>query len=277
VDVVGGDFGRSLIKVYTGTKYIHLPAFVGEWREMNLVSTNGKMNYEVEFEGEMFFTGKLAQNESEFSRQMLTEDKANADTKLLALVALHQTGFTDIDLVTGLPISIHDADHKRSLQKLLLGTNDITVNGVTKTITVHRVRIGVEGGGAFWSNPKDGLVRIIDGGSKTINYISLRDRKYIDKDSGTLPFGFDTTKSANLQQMANRIAGELGKKWNSTDKVYTVGGQAENLAYYLQDYYPSISVLYPEGTIFKANEEIDLNLFANAIGYYNMGVTVTDG
>lgn len=275
--VVGGDFGRRGIKVFTGSKFIYFPAVVGEWRKMNLVNRGEKQDFSVEYNGEKFFVGVLAENESEFSRQMLTEDKVNEDTKLLALVALHQTGLSDIDLVTGVPINMHHKEQKENLSKLLLGTHDITVNGVFRSFTVQRVRVSVEGGGAFWSNPKDGLVRILDGGSKTINYITLKDRKFIDRDSGTLTFGFDTNKSADIKQMSNRIAGELGTKWSVTDAVFTVGGKAKTLATYLKDFYPAITTLQQEETYKENGMEIDLNLFANAIGYYNMGSVINNG
>lgn len=274
MQVVGLDLGRRNIKLYTGSKYISFPAVVGEAREMRLLNNFGVKAFKGVYTGVEFFAGVLAENESEFARQMLVENKATEDALLLALIALHQSGLTEFDIVTGLPVNTHTQENKDALTHLLLGNHEITVNGVTKKLNIHRVRVAVEGGGAFWSNPKDGLVRIVDGGSKTINYITLNNRKYVDKDSGTLPFGFDTNKSADYTQMTNRIAGELGKKWSENDDVYTVGGEASFLAETLKPYFPKISALQGKKSVISGGEVIDFNLFANAIGYYNIGRSV---
>ena len=271
--IVGLDLGRRNVKIYTGDKYILVPSIVGEWRERKLRTNYGKGSFECTFRGEKYFVGVLAEKESEFARQMLVENKATPDALILALVGLHQTGLTDFDIVTGLPVNIHDSTNKASLMNLLRGVHKIEVNGVSRDIIIPRVRVSVEGGGAFWSNPRNGLVHIIDGGSKTINYITMNDRVYVDRLSGTIPFGFDTNKSVNPQQLANRIAGELGKVWSGNAPVYTVGGQADSLAEYLKPYFYNIEP-YVQEDIMCNDEVIDANLFANARGYYNIGATV---
>jgi plasmid segregation protein ParM len=101
-------------------------------------------------------------------------------------------------------------------------------------------------------------VRVIDAGSRTVNYVTLKDKRYVDRDSGTLPFGFGTTISGDLRQMAARIAGELGRKWRETDAVLVAGGRAEELAKELKQYFPQ-------------TETFTNPLFANAIGYYRIG------
>ncbi len=276
MNVVGLDLGRRGIKVYTGLNFLSFPAVVGEWRKLKVASPSdyGEGAYEGVFREDRFFAGVLAEQESEFARQMLIDDKAHPDSLLLALIALHQTGMSEFDVVTGLPVVIHDEVNKQNLINLLQGTHEIEVNGVRKTLSIKRVRVAVEGGAAFWSKPKEGLVRIIDGGSKTINYITMNNQRYVDKDSGTLPFGFDTNKSVNHRQMVTRIAGELGKKWGSQDRVYTVGGEAEVIAKYLRPYFPNTKVLHEEPHIEEGNKFIDLNKFANALGYYNIGSNV---
>jgi plasmid segregation protein ParM len=274
MDVVGLDLGRSGIKLYTGHKYISFPAIVGEWRDIKLSNTIGTKGFDGCFNGEKFFAGVLAQDESEFRRQMLVESKATPDALLLALISLHQTSMTDFDVVTGVPFNLHDTINKAALTNLLLGRWELEVNQVKRFINIIRVRVAVEGGAAFWSNPRDGIIRIVDGGSKTINYITMKNKKYVDRDSGTMPFGFDTNKSSNDQQMVISIAGELGKKWDQNDIVQTIGGKAESLAEYLRPYFPKAQIMHEKKKIISNNEEIDQNLFANAVGYYNIGRTV---
>ena len=256
--IVGLDIGRSSVKVYTAEKMDQFPSYIGEWRKRKL-ATEQKDDIEVEFQGEKYFAGALAQNESEFARSMMTEEKAHADTLLLALIALHRVT-TEANIITGLPVYMHDQERKNALKQLLRGNGrwDITVNGVKKTISIPRIEVAVEGGAAFWSSPRDGLVRVIDAGSRTVNYVTLKDKRYVDRDSGTLPFGFGTTISGDLRQMAARIAGELGRKWRETDAVMVCGGRAEELAQELKLY-------------FTGAECFTNPLFANAIGYYRIG------
>ncbi|QOY37999.1 ParM/StbA family protein [Anaerobacillus isosaccharinicus] len=102
------------------------------------------------------------------------------------------------------------------------------------------------------------MIRVVDGGSKTINYVTLKNRRYVDRESGTLDFGFETNKSTNDKQLVARIAGELGKKWEVEDVIWTVGGKASVLADYLQPYFENVAPM-PNA------------LYANAMGYYKMG------
>jgi len=110
---------------------------------------------------------------------------------------------------------------------MLLGSHDLTLNGVKKTIKINRVEVAAEGGAAFWSNSQTVLVRIIDAGSATINCASLVDGKYIDKDSFTINFGCNTTKSNDLYAMVRGIVAQTSKKWSPSDTVLVMGGAAE--------------------------------------------------
>lgn len=273
MQVVGLDLGRHNTKVYTGDKYISFPSVVGEWRDLKLINNYGPKAFDVTYEDGKYFVGTLAENESEFARQMLIEDKATTDALILALVGLHKTNHSVFDVVTGLPVHLHTPEHKRALMTLLEGEHIVTVNNERKKLIIKRARVSVEGGGGFWSKAKDGSIRIIDGGSKTINYITLNNKRYVDRESGTLNFGFDTNKSNDKKQLAKRIAGELGRKWNQHDEIYVIGGEAAFLVEALRPYFPLIQVLHTNNVL-QNGEIVDLNLFANAIGYYNIGLNV---
>ncbi|WNF36385.1 ParM/StbA family protein [Bacillaceae bacterium IKA-2] len=256
--IVGLDIGRSSVKLFDGINVLNFPSIVGEWRDRNLKSSFSKNDLEVEFQGEQYFVGALAENESEFSRSMMTDNKCHDDTLILALTALHQANISACRVVTGLPIKSHDAVNKARLKSLLQGRHEIAVNGECKDIIIKSVDVAAEGGAAFWSDPRPGKVRLIDGGSKTINFVTMKDKKYVDRDSGTLDFGFETNKSVNDKQLIARIAGELGKKWSSNDTILTSGGKADVLADHLQVYFSNVSPIRDA-------------LYANAIGYHNIG------
>lgn len=272
-NVIGLDIGRSGVKAYAGTKQLTFPSIVGEANERKLVTDYGDQGYEVSFEGTRRFIGTLAQMESSRWRYMMVDEKATRDALTLALTALHQAGFQDYIVVTGLPVEQHVDENKRKFRDLLLGNRsgvwDVTVNGVRRVFRIEDVKIAVEGGAAFWSDPRDGLVRLIDAGSKTVNYITMQDRRYIYLKSGSLPFGFQTErrtrdgrKSVDIVEFADQVAGELGAvDWRSDDTVLVAGGRAKELSEALRTYFP------------KA-EPLPNALFANAIGYYRAGKAV---
>lgn len=257
IESIGIDIGRNGVKTYDGNRTLFIPSVVGEWRERRLASRRDD-DIEVVFEGERYFIGNLALNESEFPRYMMTDNKAHGDTLILALTAVHLAGLTNLNVTTGLPVEFHTPLAKSSMRDLLRGKWDIEVNGEKRTIRIMDVKVAVEGGGAFWSAPTDGLVRIIDAGSKTVNYVTMQNKRYVDRESGTLPFGFNTNKTENPRQMAARIAGELGKKWVASDEVFICGGRAQILAELLRPY-------------FTTARPINSPLYANAIGFYRVG------
>ncbi|MDP5275790.1 ParM/StbA family protein [Chengkuizengella axinellae] len=260
--IIGLDLGRSYVKAYTGSKIFHFPSIIGEWRDRRLLTDYGENAIECYFNDEKFFVGTLAQNESEFYRSMMTDNKSHTDARLLALISIHRAALSDnILVVTGLPVAQHNDTNKKKLQELLVGYWEIEVNGIERNFHISDVKVAVEGGAAFWSSPKDGLIRVVDGGSKTINYVTMINRRYVDRESGSLPFGFGTNKSGNNKELANRIAGEVSKKWGDLDEVWVVGGKARELTALLQPYFPNAKPMQNP-------------LYANAIGYYRIGKTV---
>lgn len=259
--VVSVDCGRSGVKVVTAAKYFSFPSYIGEWRERRLVSDHGD-SIEMEYQSERYFVGTLAKYESEFARSMMTDSKAHEDTLLLILTALHLAGaIGDVKVITGVPVVQHTDEEKRRLKALLQGLHRVKVNRQEREINIVRVEVAIEGGAAFWANPMLGTVRILDAGSKTINYVTMQDKRYIDRESGTLPFGFDTNKSNDTKQICNRIVGEVSKKWRADDKLLLVGGKAKELHQYLSPY-------------FKNLELAPNYLFANARGFYKIGAAL---
>jgi plasmid segregation protein ParM len=255
------DCGRSSLKLVSATKMFHFPAYIGEWRERRLKNVY-RDDIELEYEGERYFVGALAKNESEFVRSMMTDSKAHEDTLLLVVTALHKAGAEgSVKVMTGLPVDQHTEEEKQKLKNLLIGDHLVKVNGVEREIHIARVEVAIEGGAAFWSNPLPGKIRILDAGSKTVNYLTMQNKRYIDRESGTLPFGFDTNKTNDIKQISNRIAGEVSKKWKSDDKVLLVGGKAKELQHYMSQYFNDMEVA-PN------------HLYANAKGFYKIGAAL---
>jgi plasmid segregation protein ParM len=259
--IFGIDCGRSSVKVVSASKVFYFPSCIGEWRERRLISDHGE-SIELEYAGEKYFVGNLAKYESEFARSMMTDSKAHEDTLLLILTALHKAGAVgNVKVITGVPVDQHTEEEKRRLKSLITGSHRVKVNNQERDINIERVEVAIEGGSAFWSHPLPGTVRIIDAGSKTVNYVTMQDKRYVDRESGTLQFGFDTNKTNDIKQISNRIAGEVSKKWRSSDKVLLVGGKAGELQQYMNQY-------------FKDMEVVPNHLYANAKGFYKIGTAL---
>lgn len=258
--IIGLDCGRSSVKVVGANQFFSFPSLLGEWRERRLANSHGN-DLEVEYKGVRYFAGDLAKYESEFARSMMTETKAHDDTLLLMLIAIAKTGLNRVKVVTGVPVNQHKESEKGAIRKMLMGKHSLNLNGRYHEVSVERVEVAVEGGAAFWVKPSSGKVRILDAGAKTVNYVTIWDKRYIDMDSGTLSFGLETNKSNDLRQIVNRIVGEVAKKWEQGDKVLLTGGKAKEMHYHFSEYFPN-------------SEVMDNSLYANAKGYYALGVSL---
>lgn len=265
--IVGIDAGNYQVKVVHQTGVDIFPSDLGEYRERRLEQVFSKNDMVVEYEGKKYFAGTLAKYESEFNARMMGESKAHLDCKLRVLIALHRVEGSGLyRIIVGQPINAHTKEEKELIKNSLKGFHTIVVNGRSRTFMIERVEVAAEGGSAFWSAPESGLVRIIDIGSGTVNFATLHDRRYIDKDSFSLMLGSDTTKTQDYQALARAIAAQAGKKWGKSDAVRVGGGVAESILPYIQEYFPRANLLRP-----YLNGRALSPVFANAAGFYKIG------
>jgi plasmid segregation protein ParM len=152
---------------------------------------------------------------------------------------------------------------------MIKGWHTITVNGVEKSFHIRNIEVAAEGVSSYWSNPTNGLVRILDVGSGTVNYSSIIEGRFLDKDSGTLPFGVNTNKTDNLQALSRGIATHVLKKWSPQEKTFIVGGIAEQILPHLKGYFSNIDVLRP-----IYNQQFVNPIYANAVAFYIVGVNI---
>lgn len=269
--IVGIDAGNHRVKVCGPHGLDCFSSTIGEFRDLKIKNAHGRDDMVYEYMGRKGFAGSLADFESEFGGSIMGDSKAHDDAKLRILIALHRYSQTSnqFQLVVGQPIAKHTEEEKQRIKKMLLGTHEITVNDKKKFILISNVEVAAEGGAAFWSKPKGGLIRIIDVGSGTVNCASLLDKRYVDKDSFTLRFGMNTVVSSDLGELARGIATNTSKKWRKTDRGYLMGGAATELIDYIKQYYPNIEVLSP---IYEQVEQ--KAIFANAIGFYKIGCAI---
>lgn len=268
-EIVGIDGGNNEVKVVGEKNTFKFYSNIGEYRELRLESTFvDKMVFD--YKGRKWFGGDLARRESEWLGSMSGDSKAHEELLIRVLLALHRySDETSFRIVVGQPISKHLPRYKDAIKSLLIGTHEFTLNDVTKQITVEQCAVVAEGAGAFWSNPKRGLIRIIDVGSATVNCVSIQDGEYIDKDSFTIKGGVDS-ESSDLFSIARSVSMKALKKWARKDNVYVAGGCAEQMIEPFQYHFTNVRVLNPqiktEGGISQLHP-----VFANAMGFYNVG------
>lgn len=272
---LGIDAGNFKVKICGELGLMDFISAIGEARQINLQQIHGQDDMYFEYQGETGFAGSLALYESEFGGSLMGDSKAHTDTKLRVLIGIHRyvTMYSieekEFDIVVGQPISKHNIDEKTKIKEMLKGWHTIVVNGVEKSFHIRNVECAAEGVSSFWSNPSSGLVRILDIGSGTVNYSTVYESKFIDKDSGTLPFGVNTNKTNNLQALSRGIATHTLKKWNSQDKTFVVGGIAETILPHLKGYFANVEILRP-----IYNQQFANPIYANAIAFYIVAVNI---
>jgi plasmid segregation protein ParM len=262
--IIAVDCGRSYVKVMTEEKTFLFPSKVSGWRKRNYrQEVDGDI--ELQYRGRKWFVGQLAEREGEFTRQAMQDTKAVEETLLLTLTAIHLAGGKgNVTLVTGLPIVNFTEEEKYAVKRLLQGHHHVEVNGQWKQFHIDRVYTTIEGGSAFFAEPRMGLVRIIDFGAKTTNYATFKDRVFIDRESGTIPIGWETAKESNVREMADLIASSVSKKWGADDVVLLVGGMAKKMEPHIQEHFRcALAVKYPQT--------------ANVRGYFAVGKAMIEG
>lgn len=271
--IVGIDAGGYKTKVMGPQGVISFYSHLGEARELKLKSTFGPDDMIVEYAGRKLFAGSLALHESEFGGSILGTTKAHDDAMLRVLIALFRYGpENNYTIVVGQPIDQHTTSEKTKIQSMLKGTHNITINNMERKIAVHRVEVAAEGAAAIWAaTPPGGLIRVVDVGSGTVNCGTVRDKRYVDKDSFTIPYGMNSTKSRDLEAMTDGIARNTLQKWESRDPVYLVGGGAESIFQHMRKYFPLSQVLYPIIRVRSGVKTLH-PAYANCVAYYNLAV-----
>lgn len=260
--VMGIDAGNHETKVCVNGEVYSFLSNIGEYRERKLRDSFGRDDIEWEYNGEKGFAGTLAKFESEFGGTIKGKSKANSDAILRVLIAIHRYGNKRVKIVIGQPIDSHDEEEKAKLKDKLKGEHILTINNETKKLIIERVEIAPEGPSSILSNPKQGLIRIIDIGSGTINFGTLYDLRRIDKDSFTEKIGMETTKSKDLNEMSKLIYRIISGTWESNDEIFLTGGGAEKLYPYLSNLLSNCKVLKP-----RIGNKLYQVKYGNAIGF----------
>jgi plasmid segregation protein ParM len=279
--ILGIDAGNYYTKIAGHYGVLKMYSDLGEWRERNLKNKHGEDDIEYEYKGKKGFAGTLAKYESEFSGSIMGSSKAHHDTLIRVLLAIckyiqhYNIHAKHFKIVVGQPINTHTPEEKQQIIEMLQDKHDIKFNNHHFSFYIESVKVAAEGVSAFWSYPLDGLVRIIDIGSGTINCATVFDKRYIDKDSFTIEFGMNTNKNNNMEYLARAISTHTLKKWGKKDRVFVVGGSSEKAIDEIKKYHPLAEVLHPHlngYTLSKVHP-----VYANAVAFYHIGEVMFNG
>lgn len=263
--IIGIDAGNYETKVCTSEGINSFPSDIGEYRDRKLIETFSKDDIVWEYKGTKGFGGTLAKFESEFNGTIKGKTKAHSEAILRVLIAIHMYGKENNSIIIGQPIETHEENEKNKIKQALKGSHTIKVNEVEKTFLIDKVEVAPEGASAILSNPVKGLVRVIDIGSGTTNFATLRSLKRIDKSSFTEQIGMEIMRNKSAEEMAKGIYKILSATWNSNDEIYLTGGGAEKVFPYLSEYLSKLKILKPriENSFFNTK-------YSNVIGFYRI-------
>lgn len=248
------------------------------WFERDVEETFGDDDTEFEIDGRKGFAGSIAMEEDEFGGgSMFGDTKAHDDTKIRVLLAVNRyvkkycPHVNTLKIIVGQPIATHKDTEKKKIKDMLLYGHDYIVNGERVSYYIEEVEVATEGGGAFWSRPEVGLVRLLDIGSGTVNAITIKDKKIINNSSSTFNFGAETIRNkSDMAGMARGIIQNTTKlKWHKDDFILVCGGIADRVTMHLKSHFKNIEVLNPQ---FQNQNGFTVAhpVYANAIGFYNI-------
>lgn len=262
MEIISVDCGRSGVKAVSESERIYFRSALGTWRQLRNERELGVDEFVVRYKTEKYFVGRVAVEECDDGAQMMTAYKAHTDTKLLTLTAIHRLVRNEsrVMLVTGLPLAFHVEIDKQRMRELLQGTHEITVNDVTKRFTVEQVEVAAEGASAAWSLGRTRRERfhVVDVGSRTVNYVTMQNGRWIDKDSDSLDYGFETFRGTE-PQFARALVADLSRLLRPLGPIVLVGGK-ESLVSHIREHVQDRVDVHPDA------------LFANATAFREMGV-----
>ncbi len=266
--VVGADVGKYKTKVVWRNGVQGHLSKISTYRE---IRDNIKLDDNfivIEFNGQKYLAGELAEREGQNFLNNPNIYKSNLITLLNLLIELSKLPDTEFNVVLGNPFSINVQKERELLKNLIIGTKEFVVNGKQHKIHIRNVGVCPEGLSAWYAPSVSSATyedcNIIDFGSSTIHCIAIRKKKLVDKRSHTFNFGFDEQSMIdhNYEGLMQSIKSQMEKRWDDGDKkMILVGGKAPEMFKYVRDIYD------------KSNPVIHNNHeYANALGLYELGV-----
>jgi plasmid segregation protein ParM len=270
--IIAVDGGNYRTKVVHLRGYDSFSSAIGEWNNRKAGDSHSSEDMEFhivnKYDNIKGFAGPLASLESEYGGTIYGTSKNHEDARIRILlgIARNLRDFT-VNLIVGQPYTSHTIEEKNEIIQSLKGDHQVTINGKVKEFHIANVLVGIEGAMAFWSQPTDGAVNLIDVGSGTVNCIHFLNKRIIDRKSDTLPFGSETNKNGiNFEGMAKAIFKQMSQSWNKNDITLLCGGSSKMILEPLKKHYPNIKLIEPNIILSDSVSTKIGSEFANAVG-----------
>lgn len=294
--IIGLDIGRGYVKGYTEingiVKECLFKSIVGEGRELDFSEHTDPIM--IEFGGDDWFVGLLAEKESQTPIRNSKDSKVSNTVEVLLAAALNELAVEDnVKIMMGVP---YKSFRKSVLEEVIetykgrsIKVKD-KINGGYKDITIVDIMIGRESDAAlYWqvrnNERNDKPVGLVSVGFRTTEF-SYFDKglKFNDKKSDTIEFG-NRSVMANVKDklMEKDIIKDLNEIDSSDDyddlkkKAYAIA--AENIEQTIEDKWINLDemdIYIAGGTSLNMNfdeqfKRVEDPQMATAKGLYLMG------
>lgn len=243
---VGADIGKALVKLTTrkGGQIITevFPSIIYPHWDIKLRNHSRRYDFLIDYKGNKYIGGTLGEDEGTVDLFNSDMSKNHDETLIALLTGLTLFNEKFFNVVFGTPIDLHTDEERNKLLDRIRGMHEITVNGQKHIIGISNVKLGPEGASSFHVNPSNNLVRIIDFGSTTVNYATIKNKRYISKESGTKPYGMMNTKNTSIEHIAHAVVNQLKGIWQKGDEVHLVGGGALEAKPIVEQYFSNVQV-----------------------------------
>lgn len=278
--ILGIDAGNKNVKMCGPFGVAHFSAALGEWKRRNIVTQYGFDDMEWEIAGRKGFGGTLAEFESEFSTTRKGESKAHVEAQIRVLLALHRYAAADsYQIVVGQPIGGYTDDEKRLIKHLLRGRHQTAVNGLVRCFEIAGVEVSPEGASVGLLSPQEGVKRVIEIGSGTVNFATLKgvyqeDGKLkmfrVNNGSWSLPRGMENSNVSG-DELARGIINEALQKFRPQDRVEVAGGGAPRMFDVIASTFKNAKLVEPRVAFRNPHDpRLPLSAYANCVAFYDI-------
>lgn len=229
MDCVGLDIGFGFTKATNGREFVVFKSLLGEAADiqfrMNIGRGEPARNLHVTVDGQSYFVGEYAEQQSNVRQFTLDQEQLTADmSKVLTLTALGHLldTYAPVHLVTGLPVGYY-RDYQPRLKKLLAGTHDVTFEqsdgaAQTRQFNIGQIRVIPQPLGSVFNLLMNDAGRIgnrdlardkigvVDIGFRTTDFCIFDRLQYVERGSATT----DTGISRCFSLIAKKLREESG-------------------------------------------------------------------
>jgi plasmid segregation protein ParM len=253
----GIDIGFGFTKATDGKESIIFKSIMGEAIDfqipVNLITNDIASKLHVTLDGQSYFVGDFAEQQSNVRQFTLDQEKFISDfVRLFALTALGRlnTEYVPINVVSGLPVGFYRDYHQR-LMKALPGSHEITfhmaeMSSEIRRININKIRIIPQPLGSLLNlitNDRGIVVNrdlakqkvgIVDIGFRTTDFCIFDQLRYVGRGSTTTDMGMSKCFSIIAKKLREECGGlniELYRMYKPIQKgLIKIRGKEYNIS-----------------------------------------------